>query len=252
MKNVLLLTLALTTFSCFFNKKIASESKPVIHDKWEVLLQKYVSDNGCVNYKGFINDSILFNEYLYLLSISHPNDKNWTKEEKMAYWINSYNAYTIKLIVDNYPVNSIKDIGGSIYRVNTAWAKKFIVVEGYEYSLDNIEHDILRPKFNDGRVHAAVNCASESCPILYNHAFAANKLDDQLTKVFTRFIGDTDKNVITENELKLSKIFSWFSGDFKKDGKSVIDFINNYSEVNISANASISYLDYGWGLNECD
>jgi hypothetical protein len=193
MKNLFISLLGLTFFSCSFNKNISSDSKPISHNKWEDLLQKHVSDDGCVNYKEFIKDSLAFNNYLDLLGSAHPNDKNWNKNERMGYWINAYNAFTIKLIVDNYPVASIKDIGGSIYRVNTAWAKKFIFIEGYEYSLDNIEHDILRPNFKDGRVHSAVNCASESCPVLYNHAFVAEKLDSQLTIVFTNFLADTKK-----------------------------------------------------------
>lgn len=251
MKNLLIILVGILAISCSFNKKIVSSSKPISHDLWEELLQKHVTDKGCVNYKGFINDSSSFNTYLGLLKNNHPNDNNWSKNEQKAFWINAYNAFTIKLIVDNYPVNSIKDIGGSIYRVNTPWAKKFIVIEGVDYSLDNIEHDILRPTYNDARIHAAVNCASESCPVLYNHAFFGAKLDEQLTTVITNFIADSERNKITENKLEISKIFTWFSGDFKKSEGSVIDFINKYSKIKVNENASIDYLDYTWGLNEC-
>lgn len=251
MRLIFILLLSVLFIKCSSNKNITSNSKPISHEKWENLLQKNVEDNGCVNYKGFIADSTKLNDYLTLLGSNHPNDKNWSREEKMAYWINAYNAFTIKLITDNYPVKSIKDIGGSIYRVNTPWAKKFITIEGYQYSLDNIEHDILRPKFNEPRVHAAVNCASQSCPILYNHAYIPEKLDSQLTLVFTNFLADTQRNKITKDKLELSKIFSWFSGDFKQDGKSLIDYLNAYTETEINKDASVTYLDYNWSLNEC-
>jgi hypothetical protein len=248
--KIIVLLVMLMFLGCASRKKVVSSAVPVTHEKWEALLQKHVSSDGCVNYKGFIKDSVAFNNYLDLLSSHHPND-TWTINEKYAYWINVYNAFTIDIVIRNYPIASIKEIGGSIYRINTTWAQKFIVIESEIYSLDNIEHDILRSNFKDARVHVAVNCASESCPTLYNHAFEANKIDIQLNKLFKSFLADKSKNIITPDKVKLSKIFSWFKSDFKRNDKTLVEYLNDFLDVQINNEASIEYLDYKWELNEC-
>ena len=143
-------------------------ARPVTHEIWDSLLREHVSEKGLVDYKGFIKDSIQFNKYLDLLSKNHPNDKNWSKDEQLAYWLNAYNAFTVKLIMDYYPVKSIKDIKNGIPFVNTVWDIKFIKIEDRTYDLNNIEHGIIRPTFKDPRIHMAVNCASISCPKLQN------------------------------------------------------------------------------------
>lgn len=249
MKKLTLVFAAAVLVSCFGVKKVKSDAKPVTHELWNDLLQKHVTDDGCVNYKGFIKDSTKLNEYLQLLSEHHPND-SWTKNERFAYWINAYNAFTIQIVIRNYPLQSIKDIGGGVYRINTTWAIKFIEIEGQEYSLDNLEHDILRPRFKDARVHVAVNCASESCPPLFNKAFTADKLENQLDSLFTAFLKNETRNKITSDKVELSKIFSWFKGDFKRDG-GTLQYLNKYSPVTINEDAEVSYLEYKWGLNEC-
>ncbi|HKL40494.1 MAG TPA: DUF547 domain-containing protein, partial [Cryomorphaceae bacterium] len=121
---------------------VQSDSKPVSHSTWDSLLKKHVNDQGMVDYKGFINDSTKLNRYLDLLENNHPNEKNWTRDERLAYWINAYNAFTIKLVTKHYPVESIKDIGSSINIpfVSTPWDIKFIEIEGKEYDLNNLEH----------------------------------------------------------------------------------------------------------------
>ncbi len=240
----------LILISCFGVKTVKSDAKPIKHDKWDKLLQKHVTNDGCVDYKGFIKDSLELNEYLNQLSTHHPSEK-WSKNERFAYWINAYNAFTIKIVIKNYPLESIKDIGGSVYRINTTWAIKFINIGEQTYSLDNIEHDILRPKFKDARVHVAVNCASESCPPLYNHSFEADKIDSQLDEIFKAFLKDTERNKITKDKIEISKIFKWFSGDFKRDASSIVEYLNKYAPIKINDDAEVEYLDYLWGLNEC-
>ena len=219
------------------------------HKLWDELTKKHVTSAGFVDYKGFVKDSVKLNKYLNILSKNHPNN-NWTSNQRKAYWINAYNAYTIKLIVDNYPVKSIKDLGGSIYKVNTPWDIKFIKIEGEEYDLNNIEHSILRKEWEDPRIHAAVNCASVSCPALMKGAYVASRLDQQLDTQMKRFILDKSKNTIGKNKLKLSKIFKWFSGDFKNVAPSVIAYVNKYSEVKVSDDAEIEYFEYDWNLND--
>ena len=184
-------------------KEIKSNSTPISHDIWNKLLQKHVNAQGKVNYKGLIEDSTDFNKYLTLLKSNHPNEKNWTKNERLAYWINAYNAFTIKLILDHYPVKSIKDIKNGIPFVNTVWDIKFIHIESATYDLNNIEHSIIRPRFGDPRVHMAVNCASTSCPNLRNEAYVAERLDEQLDAAATAFVNDKTKNILDPKNLLL-------------------------------------------------
>ncbi|MEX1191692.1 MAG: DUF547 domain-containing protein [Brumimicrobium sp.] len=219
------------------------------HSLWTELTKKHVASNGYMDYKGMIKDSVKLNKYLDQLSSKHPN-KSWTSNERKAYWINAYNAFTVKLIVDNYPVESIKDLGGAIYRVNTPWDIKFIEIEDKKYHLNDLEHNILRKEWEDARIHAAVNCASVSCPKLRAEAFVASKLDKQLDEQMRIFVNDKTKNEINEESANLSKLFKWFSGDFKNNADSVIDYINKYSDVKLSEKAKIDYLEYDWGLND--
>ncbi|MCB0663353.1 MAG: DUF547 domain-containing protein, partial [Saprospiraceae bacterium] len=134
--------------------------------------------------------------------------------------------------------------------VNTVWDIKFIKIQGKEYDLNNIEHSILRKDFKDARIHAAVNCASYSCPVLRNEAFVASKLDAQLDDSMRKFVNDTRRNRISENDPKLSSIFKWFSGDFKDDAGSVRAFVNKYAKTKIKDGANIDYLEYDWRLND--
>lgn len=226
------------------------EKPPVSHELWDSLLKKHVDEQGFVDYKGMQKDSTRLNKYLELLSGSHPNKKSWTKEEQMAYWINAYNAFTVKLILDHYPVNSIKDIKQGIPFVNTVWDIKFINIQGQEYDLNNIEHGILREFWNDARIHAAVNCASYSCPRLRDEAFTANELDAQLDDAMKLFINDSRRNKIGTDKAELSEIFNWFKGDFKDDAGSLQKFINRYSDKKITDQMDISHLEYDWKLND--
>jgi hypothetical protein len=226
-----------------------TESKPITHEIWDGLLKRHVTQAGWVNYKGMIADSMQLNQYLKLLSKNHPNEANWSKNEQMAYWINAYNAYTVKLICEHYPVKSIKDIKNGIPFVNTVWDIKFIEIEGFKYDLNNIEHNILRPVFKDPRIHAAINCASYSCPPMQREAFVAEKLDIQLDHAMGSFLQDTLRNLITPEQANLSKIFDWFSGDFKDASGSVRAFIGKYNST-MTDKTKIDYLDYLWQLND--
>lgn len=252
MKKYFLTLLLLPLLSCAKNKDNSEitnkayqitttvDAQSMNHAKWNVLLQKNVSKNGNVNYKAFQKDGKQLQAYLTELSINVPT-KSWSKNATLAYWINAYNAYTVQLILDNYPTKSIKDI-------NDPWGKKFITLGNKKYSLEEIEHEILR-KMNEPRIHFAINCASFSCPNLLNEAYTEAKLEQQLKAVAKSFINDRTKNTITTNKIEISKIFDWFAGDFKNKG-SVIDFLNQYSTVKISGNAKINYKEYNWNLNE--
>jgi hypothetical protein len=219
------------------------------HQIWDELTKKHVTEKGYLDYKGMIKDSTKLNKYLKQLSANHPND-SWTSDQRKAFWINAYNAFTVKLIVDNYPVKSIKDLGGAIYRVNTPWDIKFINIGKEEYHLNDLEHNILRKEWEDARIHAAVNCASISCPKIRAGAFTAENLEKQLDEQMRIFINDETKNVINEKSAKLSKLFKWFSGDFKNNAPSVIAYINKYSDTKLSEDADIDYAEYDWNLND--
>lgn len=222
----------------------AQENKT--HETWTELLEKNVDSAGHVNYQGFIDDKEKFHTYLCALEQQAPKD-DWTENEKLAYWINAYNAFTVELIIKNYPVESIKDLGGKLFKINTSWDIKFIHIDGETYDLNNIEHGIIRPDFNEGRIHFAVNCASVSCPKLRNEAYVGSKLDAQLDDQVRAFLRDESKNVVGAEKAKISKIFKWFSGDFDV---STVEFINKYSDVKISESTEIEYMEYDWNLNE--
>ena len=238
-------------FSCQTSTLGMAGTTPPSHQLWDQLVKAHVKPTGLVDYKGFVREKAKLESYLKLLSANAPDRKTWTKNQQLAYWVNAYNAFTVKLIVDNYPVKSIRDLGPAlkIPMIKDVWHYKFFKIGGVESSLDEIEHSILRKEFDEPRIHFAINCASVSCPPLLNEAFVAEKIESQLTKVTTSFINDSSRNKITSNQAQISSIFSWFKGDFTKKG-TLIDFLNTYSKVKLKSSAKISHLDYNWNLNE--
>jgi len=214
------------------------------HEQWDQLVKANVTPEGDVNYKAFKTNEEKLDAYLKQLE-QNPPKSSWTKNQKKAYLINAYNAFTVKLIVMHYPVESIRAIDG---RFSKPFTTAFAKIGDKEYSLDDIEKGMLL-KMDDPRVHFAVNCASESCPKLADEAFLATTLDQQLDQAAVEFV-NSDKNQLSASEVKLSKIFKWYASDFQAEGQSVIDFINRYAEVSLSEEASIDYLDYSWKLNE--
>lgn len=231
------------------SQEVKPHRDPVRHDLWDELLQKHVSAEGLMNYKGMLRDSARLNRYLRLLSGAHPQS-SWSEAEQMAYWINAYNAFTVKLILNHYPVESIKDIKRGIPLVNSVWDIRFIQIQGQTYDLNQIEHQILRPVFKDARIHAAINCASFSCPRMLRQAFTAANLEQQLDAAMRGFINDPLRNKVTSEKAEVSAIFSWFSGDFKRDAGSIRAYLNKYSKVKISETGKISFLNYDWRLND--
>ncbi len=210
-----------------------------IHDQWQVLLQKHVSSSGVVNYKGLKGDETSLDAYISDLSDQVPGRSDNSKKAK-AFWINAYNAFTVKLILDNYPVNSIRDIAGG-----KPWDKKWINLGSNTYTLNNIEHDILRPMWKDARIHFAVNCAAKSCPPLGNRAFTSGNTDNLLEQLTKQFVNDARSNTISSSSLELSKIFEWYETDFGD----LAGFIDKYTTVKIPSNVKITYQDYDWSLN---
>ncbi|GJM30006.1 MAG: hypothetical protein DHS20C17_26410 [Cyclobacteriaceae bacterium] len=208
------------------------------HQIWDELLKEHVSDNGKVDYAG-LNKSRL-EAYLKELE-QNPVEDSWSRSQKLSYWINAYNAFTVKLILDNYPVKSIRDI-------DRPWGKKFIKLGDENYSLNQIEHDIVRPIFNEPRIHFALVCAAISCPKLLNQAYLPKTLNEQLDQQSRYFINESGKNQLNSDHIKISKLFKWYEKDFTNQGN-LIDFLNQYSNQRISQKAKVEFLDYDWSLN---
>lgn len=214
-------------------------------EKFDDLLRNNVSTDGVVDYKNIIKNKVDLNEYIDYLARTSPND-SWSDDKKKAFWINAYNAYTIQIITDNYPLGSILKINS---KGKDAWHQKFAVVGGESYSLNDIEHEILRKDFSDPRIHVGVNCASFSCPPILNKAFTEENVDKELEVLMKRFINDPKRNIITEKKVTLSKIFEWYKGDFTKNG-SLIDYINSYTDLTLTKKTKTRYMEYNWNLNE--
>lgn len=231
----------ISTFICMLSF-VAIQAQTSIFDS---LLQKNVDKTGRVDYQSLKNNETLLDNYLAYIQNNEPT-KDWSSNKKKAFWINTYNAYTIKIILNNYPLKSIRDIK---IDGKTAWKIPFVKVGQKRYTLDQIEHEILRKKFNDPRIHVGINCASVSCPRLWNFAFTEDNIAYSLDNLMKVFINDTTRNKISKNNVALSEIFNWFSKDFIKNG-TIISYLNTYAAIKISEKASIKYLTYDWSLNK--
>jgi hypothetical protein len=212
------------------------------------LLKKHVK-NEKVNYDGFKTDEAQLDSYLAILS--HTDVKSLSRNSRFAFYINAYNAFTIKLVLTKYPgINSIKEIGSFF---SNPWNIKFISLQGKTISLDHIEHDILRPIFKDPRIHFAINCASKSCPRLRKEPYEGDILDDQLNDQARDFINDKRHMYITGDTLYISKIFKWFEADFS-DNPLLFIKTHAFGELKERLNTpgkplKINYLNYDWTLN---
>ena len=212
------------------------------------LLKKHVK-NGVVDYQGFKHEEAKLDRYLEVLE--KVDTKQLSRNERFAFYINAYNAWTIKLILSGYPgIKSIKDLG-SVFK--SPWKKKISRIDGGILTLDNIEHDILRPRFKDPRVHFAVNCASKGCPPLRSEPYEGRILDRQLDEMTRAFINQPEMNRLEGRNLYVSSIFKWFAKDFNRD---VVGFFLKYADEDLKkelvANKEkikITYLDYDWSLN---
>jgi len=209
------------------------------HEAWDALIKTYISSSGVVNYSGLKGKESTLDAYLKDLA-DNPPAADWGRNETMAYWINAYNAFTVKLILKNWPVKSIMDLHGG-----KAWDVKWIDLGAKSYSLNNIEHDILRKRYPDPRIHFAVNCAASSCPPIHNRAFTASNLKGTLERLAKNFINNGKYNTITYDKVKVSKIFEWYASDF---GDLKV-YLNKYANTSIAESTTIGYKAYDWALN---
>jgi hypothetical protein len=233
---------------------------PPDHGLFSAVLATHVHD-GRVDYHALKSDPRL-PQYLEQLAGTNPQMLP-AGAGQLAFWLNAYNAYTLKLIIDRQPANSIVEIGkgglvlGSILKT-TAWDVRFAVIGGREYTLNEIEHEVIRRQFRDARAHFALNCASGSCPILRPEAYTPAKLDQQLDEQARQFLSDTARNRfdLSTRTAWLSSIFSWYRKDFGEDERARLLAAAKYAPDDVRqsieadpARWTVKYLPYDWSLN---
>ena len=261
-------------FVILFCFSLPSFSFDHTHSDFDAILNKVVIEKGsqtAVNYDLLHKSPVALDNYLATLEgVAKKEFDSWNKNDQMAFLINAYNAFTLKLILNNYPdIESIRDLGGLFF--SSPWDIEFFKLFGKETNLDHIEHGILRKKYNEPRIHFAVNCASKGCPALQKKAFVGAKLDEQLESATIQFLQDPERNRFDKEKkrLELSSIFKWFAGDFTKNGSVqnfVAPYISNDQEIQdllkdkgssggiggaLNKNSvNVKYLDYDWSLNK--
>ncbi|EEF59972.1 DUF547 domain-containing protein [Pedosphaera parvula] len=246
--TILLLVLSLTEF-------VQAAEFDHSHQHFDRVLKQYVK-NGLVNYAGLKTHPQELNSYLdQLASVPEDEFARWNENQQMAFLINLYNAATLRLIVDHYPVKSIKDIGGVL---NGPWKQKVVHLWGETITLDDLEHGILRKRYAEPRVHFALVCAAHGCPPLREEAYTEKKLNEQLDDQGRRFIGNKEKNRVdvSAHVVYLSPIFKWYAQDFEKKGSPVLKWITPFftkeeqAALTNGGEFKIRYTDYDWSLND--
>jgi hypothetical protein len=226
------------------------------HAAWTAILRRFVHE-GQVDYGGLLRDGQdRLSRYLQALaSVCRDDYAHRTRDQRLAFWINAYNAYTVRLVLDNYPLSSIRSIGllpGAAFR--TAFIASQL--RDRPLSLHAIEHEILRKEFSEPRIHFAIVCASESCPVLRSEAYRAAALDRQLDEQARRFIRDPSKNRFdaATRVLYLSSIFDWFREDFERGAGTLVGYVARYADEPTATSlrqpgVRVKFLEYDWSLN---
>ena len=249
-KRVMITAVACGFLFSFF-PLTAEEPEAVVvdHGLYADLLAKYVHQ-GKVDYRGFRIEEGELDRYLEVLEKADTG--SLSRNQQFAFFINAYNAWTIKLILSRYPaLESIKDLGNIL---RSPWEKQICRIDGKVMTLDDIEHGILRPRFKDPRVHFAINCAALSCPPLIPEPYRGSTLDRQLDSSARAFVNNPERNFLEGRTLFVSKIFKWFAEDFDND---VIGFFRRYAEEELKEalesrgdRIEVKYLRYDWSLND--
>ena len=229
----------------------------VPHQAWDELLRRYADADGFVDYTGWKQspeDLQKLDEYLAALSQA-DEARDATAVQRLAFWVNAYNAVTVRGILREYPTTSIQNHVARVWGYNI-WRDLKLSVGNHRYSLGEIEHSILRT-MNEPRIHFAIVCASRGCPRLLNEAYAAERLEEQLSRNTLAFFADPTKCSAdaAKNELHLSPILEWFAADFGASTPAVLQRIVNWlpeaaQAVARSQGVRVNYLDYDWSLND--
>ncbi len=234
------------------------------HTAWQEILDDYlrVHDSGVNRFAyGALKDNAGDTAKLaaYLTSLQSLDPRNYSRAEQKAYWINFYNALTVKVVTDAYPVASIKDISesllgklGSIF--GGPWDDVHATVAGLDLTLNNIEHGILRPVWRDNRIHYAVNCASYGCPNLNPTAFTADNTEELLDAGARAYVNHPRGiEFVDDDFIIISSIYKWYAADFGGTEKSVINHLVTYADKALATrlrkfSGSVDY-EYNWSLN---
>ncbi|MEX6634505.1 DUF547 domain-containing protein [Hyphococcus lacteus] len=234
-----------------------TSDKTIDHSEWAIILETYVDANTEDGVNRFFYSEVTgpdkkrLKSYIKFLAQIDPTALN--KEESFAYWANLYNALTVDLILDNYPIESIKDIKPSVFAFGP-WKMDVVKVSGQELSLDDIEHGILRAYWTDARIHYAVNCASIGCPNLRAVPFSGQSLERDLESAARAYINHPrGAHVDSEGRLILSSIYDWYSDDFGESDSAIIAHLSLYADDDLASKLSsikkIHNYNYDWSLN---
>lgn len=226
------------------------------YDNWQLLLDEYLisdTDSGVhlFDYAGLLDDGRDgLDETVDQLTATDPLLLN--QQEQKAFWINLYNVLTVQLILDNYPVASITTLGSNPVEFGP-WNETATTINGVELSLNDIEHRIIRPLYNDYRIHFAVNCASIGCPNLSPQAFTAESLDEQLDSAAAEYLNHPRGIVFEGENLKLSSLFDWYASDFGDNQSEVLTTLGQHVDPDtrerLSTFENDPVYDYDWSLN---
>ena len=233
-----------------------SNSKDVDHSTWNRLLGKYIKrDSSGLNRFAYAKVTTADKKALddYIAQLSAVDITNRSRPVQKAYWINLYNAVTVDLILDEYPVKSIRDIKSGLISIGP-WKRELATVENTVLTLDNIEHNILRPIWRDARIHYAVNCASVGCPNLNSKAFTARNTEKELDSLARDYVNSSRGLSIQDGRITVSKIYKWFAYDFGNSQAGVLEHMSKYAtpekQAQIAQIGRISNSRYDWSLNE--
>jgi hypothetical protein len=219
------------------------------HRQLQEVLSEHVKD-GLVDYEGIKKDPKNLDNYLKgVASVTQSQFDSWTQPQQIAFLSNAYNAYTIRLILKHYPLDSIKDIGNFLVG---PWKQKIVQIFGKTETLDHIEHGLLRKNYSEPRIHFALVCAAKSCPELATEVYLADTLDSQLDRQGKIFFKRQECNRINSEDktVYISPIFKWFSEDFEKKSGTVLAFVSPYfPDTKPDESYSVRYTDYDWSLN---
>ena len=242
----------------YWDTRDAGSTLQIEHSGWDKFLEQYVlPGKDGINRVSYSRVSDTDRQQLknYIASLEQLPIRRYSREQQLAYWINLYNALTVYVILQHYPVNSIRDIDISPgFFADGPWGKKLLTIEGQAVSLNDIEHRILRPLWQDPRLHYALNCASLGCPNLSTNAFHADTLDAMLDQGAAAYVNNPRGVMLKNGKLYVSSIYSWFRDDFGESDTAVIDHLKLYAspalQNTLSGIEHIAGDDYNWSLND--
>ena len=233
-------------------------TQKIDHSGWDTFLGRYVlqGEDGIYRVRySQVSDADRQQLKRYISALEQLPIHRYNAEQQLAYWINLYNAVTIDIVLQHYPVESIRDIDISPgFFADGPWGKKLLSIEGQQVSLNDIEHRILRPIWQDPRLHYALNCASLGCPNLATSAYNADTIELQLNQAATAFVNDPRGVSFTDGKLYVSSIYSWFRDDFGPSDRAVIDHLQHYAAAplrdTLADTMRIAGDRYNWSLND--